>query len=69
MSISHQKINQLIESVIEANDFMISFDKEKFKEFCKQVYLIESSVSGSNNNKITDIKDKIISLSNRVKDF
>lgn len=65
MSISHHKINSIIKNVIEeiSEDLPSELSMNDIEELCKQVYLIESSVSDSSHSKINDIKDKIIIMS------
>lgn len=69
MSISHKKINQMIESSVEdLNGF--GRDKEKFINLCKKIYLLESSLadSGSSASIIARIRDEIIHLGSDLKE-
>ena len=65
MSISHQKINSLIEEIVEkkSNEFISDVSAQDIEKLCKDVYLIESSISGSPHSKIDDIRNKIILMS------
>ncbi|WP_417529524.1 hypothetical protein [Marinobacter lipolyticus] len=60
MSVSHKKINGLIEKVIEEKE-ELNYDKDKFIQLCQRIYLIESSVDDrSRSQTISDIRDEII---------
>lgn len=60
MSVSHKKINGLIEKVIEGKE-ELNYDKDKFIQLCQRIYLIESSVDDrSRSQTISDIRDEII---------
>lgn len=60
MSVSHKKINGLIEKVIEETQ-ELNYDKDKLIQLCQRIYLIESSVDDrSRSQTISDIRDEII---------
>lgn len=60
MSVSHKKINGLIEKIIEERE-ELNYDKDKFVQLCQRIYLIESSVDDrSRSQTISDIRDEII---------
>jgi len=60
MSVSHKKINGLIEKVIEGKE-ELNYDKDKFIQLCQRIYLIESSVDDRSRSQIiSDIRDEII---------
>lgn len=60
MSVSHKKINRLIEEVIqkrvslEMSNDEINIDKGDFIDLCKKIYLIESSVGSLSQSHIID---------------
>ena len=60
MSISHKKINSMIENVVEDSE-LFTEKKNEFIELCQRVYLIESTASSSTSNRqlISDIKEEI----------
>lgn len=60
MSISHKKINSMIENIIEDGD-LFTDKKKEFIELCQRIYLIESTASHSTSNKqlIADVKEEI----------
>lgn len=60
MSVSHKKINGLIERAIR-NDENCDFDKDKLIQLCQKVYLIESSVDDrSRSQLLNDLREEII---------
>jgi len=66
MSISHKKINSMIESVVlESNRG--AAQQKLFNDLCQKIYLIESSV-GENSSRgvISDIKDEIARRSSDI---
>ena len=70
MSISHRKINELIEDVINTNDdFNLKGDnKEKLIELCKKIYLIESTISDFSAQRLRDeLSNEILHYSNHIK--
>jgi hypothetical protein len=70
MSISHRKINELIEDVINTNDdFNLKGDnKEKLIELCKKIYLIESTMSDFSAQRLRDeLSTEILHYSNHIK--
>ena len=61
MTISHRKINQLIEDAV--NDFnAFGYNTVKFEQLCKKIYMMESSLndSVSSTRLIQDIRDEIV---------
>lgn len=56
MSISHRKINELIEEVVSINEnFKLKGgNKEKLIELCKKIYLIESTMSDYSAQRLRD---------------
>lgn len=67
MSVSHKKINGLIENIINESKIIkmsnseITIDKEKFISLCQKIYLTESSTgSVSRSQMIEDIRNEII---------
>lgn len=67
MSVSHRKINGLIEKVINKSDSLVDNDKDLFIskealiELCKTIYLHESSTeSMSRTEMIRDIRKEIL---------
>lgn len=60
MSVSHKKINGLIEKVIQENE-ELNYESDKFIQLCQRIYLIESSVDDrSRSQTLSDIRDEII---------
>jgi len=60
MSISHKKINSMIDQVVSDLDFK-DYDENSFSELCKKIYLIESSVDERSARKITvEMREEII---------
>ncbi len=60
MSISHKKINSMIDQVVGDLDFK-DYDENSFAELCKKIYLIESSVDERSARKITvEMREEII---------
>lgn len=60
MSVSHKKINGLIENIINnANPIKINnketeIKKEKLIDLCQKIYLLESSTSSISRNQMID---------------
>lgn len=70
MSISHRKINELIEDVINTNDdFNLKGDsKEKLIELCKKIYLIESTMSDLSAQRLREeLTTEILNFSQRIR--
>lgn len=66
MSVSHKKINGLIEQVI-STDIKLEFDEAHFIDLCKRIYLIESSIDENARSKIiTEIRDEIVRRSEKL---
>lgn len=66
MSVSHKKINGLIEQVIMQSP-ELEFSESQLIELCQRIYLIESSVDDKARSQlISDIKDEVVRRSNRV---
>lgn len=60
MSISHRKINSMIDEVISGSSFRV-YDERAFAELCKKIYLIESSVDERSAKKINvEIREEIM---------
>ncbi|BCB72564.1 hypothetical protein HMEPL2_29150 [Vreelandella aquamarina] len=60
MSVSHKKINGLIEQVI-TQDLKLDYDQTLFIDLCQRIYLIESSVDEKARSQVlSDIRDEII---------
>lgn len=67
MSVSHRKINGLIEDIVKntkelkINDENATLDKDVFIDLCKSIYLLESSTDSMSRSEIltkisTDIR-------------
>ena len=66
MSISHKKINSMIDQVVSDLDFK-DYDENSFSELCKKIYLIESSVDERSARKITvEMREEIIRRASAV---
>lgn len=66
MSISHKKINSMIELVVSEGD-RDTAQKKLFSDLCQKIYLIESSI-GENSSRsiISDIKEEIARRSSDI---
>lgn len=64
MSISHRKINNMIEIAV-ADENAFNRNKTEFESLCKKIYLIESSMHETNSPTkiISEIRDEILSRS------
>jgi hypothetical protein len=66
MSVSHKKINGLIEQVI-TQDLKLDFDQARFIDLCQRIYLIESSIDDKARSQvISDIRDEIVRRSEKL---
>lgn len=67
MSISHSKINELIERVV--NDVLeTSYDRDSLIELCRRIYLIETSIYDRSAQQINnDIRDEIKMRAHNIK--
>lgn len=66
MSVSHKKINGLIEQVI-TKDLKLDFDNTRFIDLCQRIYLIESSIDDKARSQvISDIRDEIFRASDKL---
>lgn len=60
MSVSHKKINGLIENIInnaspiKINNNKTEIKKEKLIDLCQKIYLLESSTSSVSRNQMVD---------------
>lgn len=73
MSISHKKINSLIENIIrnsdefKANSDTTTINKEAFIELCRNIYLLESSTDVTPRSQmIKEIRDEILWHADRL---
>lgn len=66
MSISHKKINSMIELVVSEGD-RDPAQKKLFSDLCQKIYLIESSIGeNSSRSVISDIKEEIARRSSDI---
>lgn len=73
MSVSHKKINRLIEEIIgekgclEISNKEVEVDLPHFINLCKKIYLIESSTGNLSQNQIIDeIRADIILTASKI---
>ncbi len=73
MSVSHKKINGLIEKIINSseefkvNNETITLDKNTFTELCKGIYLLESSTDSlSRSEVLVEIRKDILWHADRL---
>lgn len=69
MSISHKKINQMIE--VAVRDFSaFGHNLKAFEDICKKIYLIESSSNDSSSSMklISEIREEILLRSSDLKE-
>lgn len=61
MSISHRKINHMIEIAVQDQN-AFSRNKADFESLCKKVYLIESSMheTSSATKIVSEIRDEVL---------